>query len=89
MRSGFAGFSACALNPHTDRSDVPRPPALLMMMSCTRAAPVGGECVLVDGQAVCGDLAQLTPEVERWIDAVCPASCGSAQVRSRTWFKSC
>jgi hypothetical protein len=33
VRSGFAGFSACALNPHTDRSGVAHPPGLLMM-SC-------------------------------------------------------
>jgi hypothetical protein len=61
VRSGFAGFSACALNPHTDRSGVPHPPALLMM-SCTQAAATGGECVLIDGQAVYDDLAESEPE---------------------------
>lgn len=61
VRSGFAGFSACALNPHTDRSGVPHPPALLMM-SCTQAATTGGECVLIDGQAVYDDLAESEPE---------------------------
>ncbi len=60
VRSGFAGFSACALNPHTDRSGVPHPPALLM--SCTQAATSGGECVLIDGQAVYDDLAESEPE---------------------------
>ena len=33
VRSGFAGFSACALNPHTDRSEIAAPP-ILLMMSC-------------------------------------------------------
>ncbi|GLZ32318.1 hypothetical protein Lesp02_45060 [Lentzea sp. NBRC 105346] len=61
VRSGFAGFSTCALNPHTDRSGVPYPPALLMM-SCSRAATTGGECVLIDGQAVYDDLAVSEPE---------------------------
>ncbi|KOV78534.1 hypothetical protein ADL03_39775 [Nocardia sp. NRRL S-836] len=61
VRSGFAGFSACALNPHTDRSGVPHPPGLLMM-SCAQAATTGGDCVLIDGQAVYEDLAESEPE---------------------------
>jgi alpha-ketoglutarate-dependent taurine dioxygenase len=60
-RSGFAGFSACALDPHTDRSGVAHPPALLML-SCSRPATSGGECVLIDGQAVYLDLAEAEPE---------------------------
>lgn len=57
MRSGFAGFSACALNPHTDRSGVANPPVLLMM-SCGQPASSGGECVAIDGKAVYDDLAE-------------------------------
>jgi alpha-ketoglutarate-dependent taurine dioxygenase len=51
IRSGFVGFSACALNPHTDRSGIAHPPALLMM-SCGQPASTGGECFLIDGKAV-------------------------------------
>jgi len=61
VRSGFAGFSACALNPHTDRSGVAHPPALLMM-SCAQPAVSGGECVLIDGRAVHDDLAESEPD---------------------------
>jgi len=50
VRSGFAGFSACALNPHTDRSGTAHPPALLMMV-CGQPASSGGECVVIDGKA--------------------------------------
>lgn len=60
-RSGFAGFSARALDPHTDRSGVADPPVLLMM-SCGQPASSGGECVLVDGKAVYNDLAESSPE---------------------------
>ncbi|OLF06239.1 hypothetical protein BLA60_33055 [Actinophytocola xinjiangensis] len=57
VRRGFAGFSACALNPHTDRSGVANPPGLLMM-SCGQPANLGGECVVIDGKAVYDELAQ-------------------------------
>jgi alpha-ketoglutarate-dependent taurine dioxygenase len=59
--SGLAGFSACALNPHTDRSGIAHPPALLMM-SCGHVGNSGGECVLIDGEAVYHDLAESDPE---------------------------
>lgn len=55
VRSGFAGFSACALNPHTDGSGIADPPVLLMM-SCGRPASSGGECVVIDGKAIHDDL---------------------------------
>lgn len=61
LRSGFAGFSACALDPHTDRSGIANPPALLMM-SCGRPASSGGECVAVDGKLIYDDLAETSPE---------------------------
>lgn len=64
VQSGFAGFSACALNPHTDRSGVDHPPVLLMT-SCGQPAVTGGECVLIDGQAVYDDLAESTPDALR------------------------
>ena len=60
-RSGLSGFSACALNPHTDRSGLAQPPGLLLM-SCGQAATGGGESILIDGRAVYDDLAQRQPE---------------------------
>jgi hypothetical protein len=60
-RSGFAGFSARALDPHTDRSGIARPPTLLMM-SCGQPARNGGECFVVDGKAVYDDLAESNPQ---------------------------
>lgn len=68
VRSGFAGFSACALNPHTDRSGVANPPALLMML-CGRPAANGGECIVVDGKAVYDDLARSHPEAAKALSA--------------------
>jgi TfdA family taurine catabolism dioxygenase TauD len=68
MRSGFAGFSACALNPHTDRSGIVNPPALLMM-ACGRPASTGGECVVIDGKAVYDDLAESHPKAAKAFSA--------------------
>ncbi|GAA3891962.1 hypothetical protein GCM10022243_66120 [Saccharothrix violaceirubra] len=59
--SGFAGFSSCALAPHTDRSGVANPPALLML-GCSRRATSGGQCVLFDGLAVYETLAETEPD---------------------------
>ncbi|MDH6132433.1 hypothetical protein P3T37_001818 [Kitasatospora sp. MAA4] len=53
---GFAGFGNGEILPHTERSGVARPPRL-MLLACARPADTGGECVLVDGQAVHADLA--------------------------------
>lgn len=64
LQSGFAGFSACALDPHTDRSGVDQPPVLLMT-SCGKPAVTGGECVLIDGQVVYDDLAESEPDALR------------------------
>lgn len=60
-RRGFAGFGQGELIPHTDRSGVAQPPALLMM-ACGQPADTGGECVVVDGAAVYTDLAENEPE---------------------------
>jgi len=68
VRSGFAGFSACALNSHTDRSEVANPP-ILLMMSCGQPASSGGECVLIDGKAVYDDLAEPNPEILKALSA--------------------
>lgn len=68
MRSGFAGFSACALDPHTDRSGIVNPPALLMM-ACGQPASTGGECVVIDGKAVYEDLAESHPKATKALSA--------------------
>ncbi|GAB3494045.1 TauD/TfdA family dioxygenase [Amycolatopsis cihanbeyliensis] len=64
VRHGFAGFSAEALSPHTDRSGVPQPPRLLLT-SCRQPGIAGGECVLIDGKAVYDDLAESAPDALR------------------------
>ncbi|MBO0808702.1 MAG: TauD/TfdA family dioxygenase [Actinobacteria bacterium] len=46
---GRAGFTSAELRPHTDRSSVPEPPVLLMMM-CATDADHGGESFAVDGR---------------------------------------
>jgi alpha-ketoglutarate-dependent taurine dioxygenase len=68
VRSGFAGFSACALNPHTDRSGTVSPPALLMMV-CGQPATSGGECVVIDGKAVYDDIAEADPKTLKALSA--------------------
>jgi len=67
-RSGFAGFSACALNPHTDRSGIANPP-ILLMMSCEQRARRGGECVVIDGKAIYDDLAESNPQALKALSA--------------------
>lgn len=59
--AGRTGFTNRPLAPHTDCSDQPRPPRLVVM-ACASPAPRGGASVLVDGQAVHADLAATAPE---------------------------
>jgi len=77
VRSGFAGFSARALHPHTDRSGISTPPALLMM-SCGQPAVSGGECVVIDGKAVYDELAESEPDAIRALSAPRSALFGGA-----------
>jgi alpha-ketoglutarate-dependent taurine dioxygenase len=60
-RPGQGGFSRQPLAPHTDCSDRSRPP-LLVMAVCVRPAERGGDYILVDGQAVHGELADTAPD---------------------------
>ncbi|UUV32298.1 TauD/TfdA family dioxygenase [Amycolatopsis roodepoortensis] len=60
-RPGMAAFTDNDLTPHTDRSNLSSPPAVVMAV-CSRAAPTGGETVLVDGRAVHAALWAHTPE---------------------------
>jgi hypothetical protein len=60
-RSGFAGLGSGALLPHTERSGVPVPPRLMLIV-CARPAQAGGEIVLVDGRQVHAGLAAHHPD---------------------------
>ncbi|MFB8003160.1 TauD/TfdA family dioxygenase [Nocardia sp. NPDC056000] len=60
-RIGFEGFGTGKLTPHTDRSGVMEPPALLMVC-CGQKASTGGECLATDGLAVYLDLAMNDPQ---------------------------
>lgn len=68
LLSGFAGFSASELNPHTDRSGIANPP-ILLMMSCGQPASSGGECIVIDGKAVHDDLAESNPKALKTLSA--------------------
>jgi len=57
----YAGFTRCALTPHTDRSGIAAPP-LLLLTACGRRPAVGGEILLADGRAVHDDLARTSPD---------------------------
>lgn len=59
-RPGYAGFGAGALDPHTELSSAPRPPALLML-TCIQAASSGGASFIIDGAAVHADLVRQEP----------------------------
>jgi len=56
--AGAAGFTTRGLRPHTDCSDQAEPPHL-MMLACAQRALFGGDCVVVDGQAVHAELATI------------------------------
>ncbi|MFF2119291.1 TauD/TfdA family dioxygenase [Kitasatospora sp. NPDC058184] len=61
-RPGFAGLGRGALALHTECAQHPDPPRLLLL-ACARAGAVGGESLLVDGQAVLAELAAYRPAV--------------------------
>lgn len=77
IRRGFGGFSSRGLDPHTDRAGSARPPELLLMV-CGQAAVSGGECLLVDGQAVHEDLAACAPDALQALSAPRCALFGGA-----------
>ncbi|MEU9415985.1 TauD/TfdA family dioxygenase [Streptomyces sp. NPDC048272] len=57
---GLAGLGSGELHAHTERSSVPRPPRLMLLV-CLRPAASGGEVLLTDGRAVLEDLAATAP----------------------------
>jgi alpha-ketoglutarate-dependent taurine dioxygenase len=73
---GRAGFTDQALMPHTDGSDRHRPPHLMMLV-CARPGR-GGQCLVVDGQAVHADLAATAPEALADLSAPRSAYFGGA-----------
>jgi hypothetical protein len=54
-RAGFAGFTSAELLPHTDRSGIPEPPRLMLLV-CASPADQGGDSLLVDARQVHADL---------------------------------
>ncbi|MFD7014013.1 TauD/TfdA family dioxygenase [Streptomyces sp. NPDC059928] len=60
-RTGYAGLTNRELAPHTERSGLPRPPRLMLLV-CANPAAQGGACLLTDGQAVHAELAEKHPE---------------------------
>ncbi|MFE4514594.1 TauD/TfdA family dioxygenase [Kitasatospora sp. NPDC056783] len=59
-RPGFAGLGRGALALHTECTQHPDPPRLLLL-ACARAGDSGGETLLVDGRAVLAELAVQHP----------------------------
>jgi len=76
-RRGFVGFGRCELMPHTDRSGMAHPPALLMM-ACDQLADTGGESAVIDGAALYADLAENEPEAVQALSTPRSALFGGA-----------
>lgn len=53
---GLDGFTQLALRPHTDRSSLVSPPALVITL-CANESTTGGSALLVDGRAVYDEMA--------------------------------
>ena len=60
-QAGCTGLTSAEVLPHTERSGIPTPPRLMMLV-CRRPATRGGECLLADGRAVREDLAAHHPD---------------------------
>jgi hypothetical protein len=63
---GYAAFTNYGLVPHADGSGQARPPGLLVL-SCLRAAPRGGEATVADGL----EIAALAASCPRLFTALC------------------
>lgn len=73
----MAGFTRAALTPHTDRSGVANPPALLLTV-CGREPSAAGQSLIVDGRAVYDDMAQTAPTALEALSAPRSALFGGA-----------
>ncbi|MGY3676591.1 alpha-ketoglutarate-dependent taurine dioxygenase [Streptomyces sp. TE33382] len=60
-RPGLAGLGRGGLAAHTERSSVPEPPRLMLLV-CLAPAAAGGEVLLTDGQAVHQHLNAVAPD---------------------------
>ncbi|RKT08231.1 TfdA family taurine catabolism dioxygenase TauD [Streptomyces sp. 3211.6] len=58
---GLGGFGTSELLPHTERSGIPTPPRLMLLV-CQQPAASGGAVLLSDGQAVHARLAAKAPD---------------------------
>ncbi|MFE3328993.1 TauD/TfdA family dioxygenase [Streptomyces sp. NPDC059176] len=58
---GFAGLGAGELLPHTERSSIPQPPRLMLLV-CQQPAAYGGAVLLSDGQSIHAHLAEHAPD---------------------------
>lgn len=54
-RPGYTGLGNGELAPHTERSGLPHPPRLMLLV-CSQPADRGGDCLLSDGRSVHADL---------------------------------
>ncbi|MFD9483633.1 TauD/TfdA family dioxygenase [Streptomyces sp. NPDC059991] len=61
QQTGYAGLTASELSAHTERSGLPRPPRLMLLV-CAMPASQGGECLLTDGRSVHAELTAHQPE---------------------------
>ncbi|MER5617737.1 TauD/TfdA family dioxygenase [Streptomyces sp. NPDC002215] len=60
QQPGLAGLGSGDLRAHTERSSVPEPPRLMLLV-CLRPAVTGGMALLTDGQAVLDHLVTHAP----------------------------
>lgn len=74
---GFAGLGRGRLALHTECAQLPHPPRLILLV-CTRTADTGGESLLVDGQAVLAELADIRPSALKALSAPRAAYFGGA-----------
>ncbi len=59
-RPGFAGLGRGALLAHTEGTQAPEPPRLILL-ACLQCGQAGGATALVDGRALLSELASLQP----------------------------
>ncbi|MBA9053930.1 TauD/TfdA family dioxygenase [Streptomyces murinus] len=81
-----AGFTRSALPSHTDRADLPSPPALLMNL-CTVQADSGGESIFVDGSALHRLLAARAPRALHALSQPDAVSYGNSRIYTGPVFE--
>ncbi|WP_188307882.1 TauD/TfdA family dioxygenase [Streptomyces sp. CBMA123] len=76
-RMGLAGLGHSDLAVHTESSQLPSPPRLVILV-CLQPGRAGGESILVDGRAVLGELAGFRPAALEALSAPRAAYFGGA-----------